>query len=119
VKIALAAALLVVSAIPCHAEAKAGSGNDLLESCEIQMQAAAPASLLAASRSSYCLGFVTAILSVGESLPQDGRFCVPPQATVGQAVAVFVKFMKANPELTHVTASALASVAFQRAWPCK
>jgi hypothetical protein len=122
VKVALAVAILIGLA---HAGAKAAdSGNELLESCEIEMAAhqaqAAPSNMLDVGRGSYCLGFIAAILSVGPSLsPDHDRFCPPRGSTVGQGVAVFVKFLKANPDVTHYEAGPLAALAFALAWPCK
>lgn len=114
VKVALAVAILTGLARP---GAKAASGNELLEACEAARQTA-PNNMIDATNANYCLGFVAAILSVGPSLSHE-RFCPPQGVTVGQGVTVFVKFLKANPEMTHIGAAALAATAFALAWPCK
>ncbi len=44
--------------------------------------------------------------------------CKPPQATVGQAVAITQKFLTENPHLWHYDAPHLVGAALGRVWPC-
>jgi len=45
--------------------------------------------------------------------------CKPEGATVGQAIAITEKFLKANPEIWHMNAYDITGVALGQAWPCK
>jgi len=44
--------------------------------------------------------------------------CKPPQATVGQAVAITQKFLNENPKIWHYEAAAIVGAALGDAWPC-
>jgi len=119
-KLAVALLLLSTLGFPCNAEDDPGSGNYLLEVCTIAVQPGGPKKMpTEIGHANYCLGFVSAILSVGDALPAEARFCIPLTVTSGQAMAVLVKFLKANPEMMHHRAAALAAFAFRQAWPCK
>jgi hypothetical protein len=111
--------LAVLAATPSHAGAP-GTGNDLLESCAVAIQPGGPKSTNPEEmgRANYCVGFVMGMLAVGRWLPQESQFCKPPNVTVVQGAAVFVKFLRANPEVTNLDAPRLAVNAFKQAWPC-
>ena len=45
-------------------------------------------------------------------------FCLPPQASNGQLIDVFVKYLAENPARRHESARTLLQAAFQQAFPC-
>jgi len=47
------------------------------------------------------------------------NYCIPAGASLGQAVDVFCKYLKDNPEERHLPASVLAAKSLGLAWPCK
>ena len=49
----------------------------------------------------------------------DPPFCVPNDVTLGQRVAVVVKYIDEHPEDMHLEFFLLASEALRAAWPCK
>jgi hypothetical protein len=57
---------------------------------------------------------VAQILFKGEGT----NHCKPKEATVGQAVAITLKFLNQNPELWHYSAQDLTAAALAIAWPC-
>jgi Rap1a immunity proteins len=62
-----------------------------------------------------------ATMFVGQVLFEwEGKsHCKPPEATLGQAVALTKNFLKANPHLWHHEAAHLVAAALQLAWPCR
>jgi Ssp1 endopeptidase immunity protein Rap1a len=60
-----------------------------------------------------CVGFVHGLLFAVENI------CQPQGATIGQAVAVVIKYIEARPERTHESFGVLAYEALAAAWPCK
>jgi hypothetical protein len=64
----------------------------------------------------YAKGFVR---GTGEALGARG-VCLPADAgvTAGQAEAIVLKYLKANPELWHKNAVDLVAVALMAAFPC-
>ena len=64
---------------------------------------------------------IEATLLVGNILFNwDGKsHCKPPQATVGQAVAITQKFLNENPKLWHYDAPHLIGTALGIDWPCQ
>ena len=49
----------------------------------------------------------------------DGtNHCRPENSTVGQAVAITLKFLNQNPELWNYSAPDLTAAALANAWPC-
>ena len=62
-----------------------------------------------------CAGFVDGLVyGVGGK-----DFCRPNGATIGQALAVVVKYIEARPERMHEPFGLLAIEALKAAWPCK
>ena len=47
------------------------------------------------------------------------NYCVPAQASVGQAVDIFCKYLTENPGERHLPASILAAKSLSAVWPCK
>jgi hypothetical protein len=93
------------------------TGNDIKEECQLVIRDAK--TNLDAVKASYCVGFMRAILYTGEYLEAQYRFCPPSRVTVEQATSVFLKYLNANPEQTHLAPENLAVTALRRAWPCK
>ena len=105
---------------PANATTGNGTGNGMKETClattRDPIHSKGRSELADAS---YCLGFMKAILFVGEHLEDGSKFCPPGTVTVEQAVTVFLKYLNENPESGHFSAESLAVTAFQQAWPCK
>lgn len=93
------------------------TGNDLQETCKTYNQPVSGNQELA--RVTYCAGFVSGLLGVGQLLKGDLGFCVPRGVTIGQATAVLLKFLAEHPEHTHNSATALTIIAFSNQWTCK
>jgi Rap1a immunity proteins len=111
-------ALLLIFLIGCFPfSAHADTGNEMQENCEIATRM--PQDSLEGVKGAYCLGFVTAVLAVGRYLSGEDRFCAPAGISKGQAVSVFVKYLKENPAISHLRAEALVAASFKEAWPCK
>lgn len=53
------------------------------------------------------------------SPPPGELFCMPSQATVGQAHDVIRQFLETRPEERHEHAGVVAALALARVWPCK
>jgi Rap1a immunity proteins len=93
------------------------TGNDLREVCEISDRG--PKTDLEVVQSTYCTGFVAAILLVGERFSEPDRFCPPGGVTVAQATSVLVKYLRGHPEITDRPAEDLTIAALSKAWRCK
>ena len=93
------------------------SGNDIKEQCEFVFRDTK--TNLEDTMATYCLGFMRAILFTGEYLEAQYRFYTPVGVTINQGVSVFLKYVNANPEYTHLSAEAVAVTAFRKAWPCQ
>ena len=72
--------------------------------------------LLSAYRQGVCAGEVQGVWATASAV---GRVCSPPQATVGQAVLVVMRFINTRPARMHEPFSFLALEALTTAWPCK
>ena len=93
-------------------EAGAISGNDLLSHCQ---------ETLGSIRSGVCLGYINGVADALMHSPVSRiRACVPRTGSVtqGQIQAIAVKWLEANPQKRHYTASALVAVALSKAFPC-
>lgn len=66
-------------------------------------------------KSGIALGYVTGVWDVYSGV----AFCGPKEATVNQAMAVALKFLRENPGHLHLAAESLLREAFARAFPCK
>jgi hypothetical protein len=62
--------------------------------------------------SGLCLGTVGAIFFVSEN------FCTPKGYTLGDAVELTLRFMKASPELLNLSGGAVVDLALSRKFPC-
>ena len=108
------------------------TGNDLLAICNDQNQAA----------QGFCIGYVNGQiegLKLGASVPmmrlnQEGEdiqtaemdalssqllgFCLPPEAELGQFVAIVVAYLQNTPKDRHGSARLLGQIALAEAYPC-
>jgi Rap1a immunity proteins len=82
-----------------------------------------------------CKGLLDNRMTSGVSVYQQGRcggyvaglvygeggqeFCSPKGVSIGQAVAVVIKYIEARPERIHEPFGKLALEALEEAWPCK
>jgi Rap1a immunity proteins len=82
-----------------------------------------------------CKGLLDNSMTSGVSVYQQGRcggyvaglvygeggqeFCSPKGVSIGQAVAVVIKYIEAGPERMHEQFGDLAIEALMAAWPCK
>lgn len=78
----------------------------------------------------FCAGFMTAahemlgVWRAGDEALSRSHYtlaeaCIPPEATKGQLVKVFLKYLDDHPELLHERAILLYLTAMQKAFPCK
>ena len=116
--IATALFILAVSAIESSAQA-VRTGNDVQDVCELLIMPQGPKGDEQSLKAGFCLGYVTGLLFTGHWLAEPDNFCPPKGVTVDQAVRVFLKYLKENPDRTHQPSEVLARVAFSKAWPCK
>lgn len=65
-----------------------------------------------------CQGIVATLLAHGARFDQQFRFCAPLGANTGQAIAVIVQALDAQPQNWHLDFRALALVVLKHAWPC-
>ena len=86
-----------------------GSGNDLYDSCKAAISAAAKPRDVDEFKVGYCIGALNAV-----SLPP----CVPEKVTIGQMIAVAIKFMDDHPEQRQQKLPRLLTDALKTAWPC-
>jgi Rap1a immunity proteins len=107
------AILLLALTIPASAE-DTNSANYYLPGCKglLDNRMTSGVSVYQQGR---CGGYVASLVyGVGE---QD--FCPPKGVSIGQAVAVVVKYIEARPERMHEDFGKLALEALKEAWPCQ
>jgi hypothetical protein len=111
--VALAAALLLLSAAPAVAGSNL-TGNDLLERCS----ASASDNPI---QWGVCLGYVMAVADLlGQGRPINGaRACIAADVTSGQLMDIVRQWLQRNPARRHLNGAALVAVALQQAFPCK
>jgi hypothetical protein len=114
---ALCALMAGAIVAPVEAASRDLTGNGMGETCAATTRIDRTGRVDLAD-ASYCLGFITAMLFVGEHLETESRFCPAREVSIQQATNVFLKYLNANPERTHYSAVSLAVEAFQQAWPC-
>ena len=116
-QVCFAALCIVVASVgQCLAQA---TGNQIREGCQIGLQDDHSITLIDARKSGFCLGFVDAIIILGNELAEPDRFCLPKGVTLEQAIHVLLKYLNEHPDLTHEDAVTLALWAFKAAWPCQ
>src|SRR5438067_2058147 len=126
------AALLIVifaSTPPCYMSAQQSlteqhvdistSGNAFLQNCAAVEQE--QLSHIAALQSSNCLGYIEGFigaLSVAHSVHNLPVGCLPDGVENVQAFRVIAKFIKDNPDKSHLHTNVLVWVALNKAFPC-
>jgi Rap1a immunity proteins len=115
-RFAVAIAFLMASAV--HASAFEGrTGNDLKENCGIAARGP-KGDGLELMMASFCMGFVTAFMVIGQNLEEPIHFCVPKGVTLSQAIDVFLKYLNDHPSELHKPAELLLILSFRDAWRC-
>lgn len=66
-----------------------------------------------------CIGTVSTMVSIGQFLPPDIRYCVPPVVPLAQSTRVIVAYLEKNPSETHLDYITLSARALREAWPCR
>jgi hypothetical protein len=113
--VAVACFMASTGATGAHSETDTNSANLIMPACE-GFLAHNDHDLLSAYRQGICAGEVQGVWATANAV---GRVCSPPQATVGQAVLVVMRFINARPARMHEPFSLLALEALTTAWPCK
>jgi hypothetical protein len=112
----IALCIVVATVGQCYAQV---DGNKIREACQISVQDDPPIiTLNDARKSGFCLGFVDAILGLGNDLAEPDRFCLPNGVTLERAIRVLVKYLDEHPERTSEDALTLSLRVFKAAWPC-
>lgn len=79
----------------------------------------APKTATALTDTTYCLGYVSAIMDTYIWLRTNGAApCLPESSTPDQAVRVFVRYADNHPEQIHHPPVILVTRALQAAFPC-
>src|SRR5690349_15301632 len=91
------------------------TGNSYREGCRVMALQSRTGD---AGKAAKCLGFISALMAVGEHLSGSSRFCSPGTATIGQGVEIVNKFMDEHPSELHRPFALLAVFALASAWPC-
>jgi hypothetical protein len=94
--VAVACFMAATGATGAHSETDTNSANVIMPACE-GFLAHKEHNLLSAYRQGICAGEVQGVWATASAL---GRVC-PPQATVGQAVLVVMRFINARPDRMH------------------
>jgi hypothetical protein len=97
---------------PSRATESVITGNFLIESCQIAIDASAQ-NVYDGWRSGVCNGLVTGIMYASPTV------CHDPDVTLGQAMRVLEKYLQDHPEKLHLSGSALTDEALTQAFPCK
>jgi len=111
------------SHIPAHAQRSTWnmlSGNDALSTCEaienMDDENLTPAFVCL----SWVNGAVQGAKGTFSGNPEKPQYCTPQSGgTNGQFTAIFLKFLRANPEKLHLPAIYLFHQAMAKAFPCK
>lgn len=92
------------------------TGNDLYSKLQ-DWNSSSPSNSIAGGAG---VGYVTGIADAfnGKSTA-GGKFCLPPNISVGQLIDVAYNYLKANPQERHLTASSIVVYALSQAFPCK
>ena len=110
---ALVVAILLALTMPASAQDKT-TANQMLPGCKglLDDRMTSGVSVYQQGR---CGGYVASLVyGVGEQ-----EFCSPKGVSIGQAVAVVIKYIEARPERMHEQFGKLATEALTAAWPCK
>jgi len=101
------ALLTAIVALPVPAMAGFNTGNEVVTACK-------------QDRFGYCLGYTTGLVDAITNEPgTKGQICLRESLTAGQVRDVLVKWLDDNPGKRDYTASSIARVALQEAFPCR
>jgi hypothetical protein len=112
-KASFAVAILLALTLPAGAE-DTTTANQMLPGCKglLDDRMTSGVSVYQQGR---CGGHVASLVyGVGEQ-----EFCSPKGVSIGQAVAVVIKYIEARPERMQEPFGKLAVEALEEAWPCK
>ena len=119
ISIGLALALLTG---PASAEPSAdnSSGNAIMLSCRSVLEKVRTKPHFDASKSAnkeeqLCIDLVAVV----DAFDEQHEVCIPKTATMGQKIAVVVKYIDEHPEDMHLEFMFLAHEALAKAWPCE
>lgn len=108
----IAAVVLVITSMNAQGQEGFSSGNKLYDQIT-----SSNAALYA-----YAVGYVSAVADVGAGKgATKGGWCftLPRDATQGQLTAIVRRFLDANPQIRHLSASDLVEAALHNAFPCQ
>ena len=107
------AILLLALTMPASAE-DTTTANQMLPGCKglLDNRMTSGVSVYQQGR---CGGYVASLVYGGG----EQEFCSPKGVSIGQAVAVVIKYIEARPERMHEPFGGLALEALTAAWPCK
>ena len=99
------------------------TGSELLLHCQEVETSTASKPTRRPYSAGVCLGMVEGVSqtmeSANTSLPRELQTCFPQERLTGiQATLIVLKYLRANPEELHESASQLAFLAFHEAFPC-
>lgn len=100
--------VIALSLFPAVADARFYSGNDIMKMCQGSKQSA--------------MGFASGVFDTIKTAQElgfiDPAICNPSEVTLEQITDVMCSHIEKSPEDRDISASAMAWVAFQNAWPC-
>ena len=107
------AILLLALTMPASAEGTT-TANQMLPGCK-GLRDNSMTSGVSVYQQGRCGGYVASLVYGGG----EQEFCSPKGVSIGQAVAVVIKYIEARPERMHEPFGGLALEALTAAWPCK
>ncbi len=115
-RILLVAAVLAAGVL-VSGEAWAKSGNELYKECTVEKT-----SSNYYIQTAYCFAYIRGVAETldDNSLVKNSiaNFCLPNDATYGQALDVVKKWLSNNPQDRHLAAYSLVAYSLSKAWPC-
>ena len=106
--------------------AQGSEGSTLLRACGATVKQADGGKLLdeEAVQSLYCIGYVSGFLdAMSVTVSTTGgrqNVCLPQRGiTNDQAIRIFVKFLRENPQMLHESGRMSLYISLARAFPCK
>jgi Rap1a immunity proteins len=110
--LAAAAALLMVTTAPAHAQQH--DGHTMTKFCQGYTEANDPTVM-----HTYCLGFVAGALGIQAFNTDHVYYCLPDAAQLGILTELFARYLTNHPERRDVSASVLLMAALHEVYPCK
>jgi Rap1a immunity proteins len=112
-KMRFAVAILLALTMPASAQ-DTTTANQMLPGCKGLLDNSMTSGV-SVYQQGRCGGYVASLVyGVGEQ-----EFCSPKGVSIGEAVAVVIKYIEARPERMHEPFHALAIEALTAAWPCQ